>query len=92
MKKIAGSLLLVCLVGCQNSPWGRWGSREFGQGSIDRQKARAVLTDPYPLNDIGPEVVGARPREFSTPLPEASRNRLQSEVKSRLNPWSTYPR
>ncbi|MFN5950901.1 MAG: hypothetical protein ACK43N_20585, partial [Pirellulaceae bacterium] len=71
---------LLLLVGCKQSPWnlGRWGSSQFGQGSIDRQKNRAVVIDPYPLNDIGPEVVGGRPREFINPLPEASRNELTS--------------
>jgi hypothetical protein len=63
---------LLLLVGCKQSPWnlGRWGSSQFGQGSIDRQKTRAVV--------IGPEVVGGRPREFINPLPEASRNELTS--------------
>ncbi len=80
-------LVLLLATGCQNGQWGlgRWGSSHFGQGSIDRQKARAVVIDPYPLNDIGPEVVGGRPREFASPLPEASRNELTAR-----NPWNGY--
>jgi hypothetical protein len=77
------TLLLLCC-GCSSGPFGlgRWGSQQYGQGSIDRQKARAVVIDPYPLNDIGPEVVGGRPREFANPMPEASRNELTARP-----PW-----
>ncbi len=60
----------VTFAGCAGLRWGqRW-----GQGTIDLQKARATVHDPFPLNDIGPEVVGARPREFYSPQAEASRN------------------
>jgi hypothetical protein len=58
--------------GCANRPG--WGIPGFGQGTVDRQSARAVYHDPYPLNDIGPEVVGGRPREYAQPMPEATRN------------------
>lgn len=60
----------------------RWGGSQFGQGDINRQKDRAVYFDPYPLNDIGPEVVGGRPREFANPLPEAKRNELNRIIPS----------
>ncbi len=49
-----------------------WGFSS-GQGTIERQKARAAAVDPYPLNDIGPEVSGGRPRDFSSPQPEPVR-------------------
>lgn len=67
-------LLLACTAlvgGCAQRPraWGFPG----GQGTIDRQKARASVHDPYPLNDIGPEVIGGRPREFMIPRSEAAR-------------------
>ncbi len=29
-----------------------------GQGTVAQQNARAAVHDPFPLNDIGPEVVG----------------------------------
>ena len=75
--------------GCQGSQVGskRWGGGPYGQGSIDRQKNRAVVFDPYPLNDIGPEVVGGRPRGFMNPLPEAKRNQLTEK-----GPWAGYSR
>ncbi len=82
-------LILVSL-GCQGGPagFGRWSSGPFGQGSIDRQKARAVTFDPFPLNDIGPPIVGGRPREFSNPMAEAQRN----ELTALPPPWSNYGR
>lgn len=82
-------VMALCLGGCQGSQAGsqRWGGGPFGQGSIDRQKNRAVVFDPYPLNDIGPEVVGGRPRGFMNPLPEAKRNQLTEK-----GPWAGYSR
>lgn len=60
----------VCC-GCSHRPraWGFPGA----QGTVDRQKSRATIHDPYPLNDIGPEVMGGRPREFMWPQSEAAR-------------------
>lgn len=76
MSKTRFSLLLLIasasVTGCASRPG--WGIPGFGQGTVDRQSARAVYHDPYPLNDIGPEVVGGRPREFAQPMPEATRN------------------
>ena len=74
-RMLAGKWLLCCtvlasLAGCANRQG--WGFAS-GQGTIERQKARAVVHDPYPLNDIGPEVVGGRPREFVNPQAEAVR-------------------
>jgi hypothetical protein len=40
------------------------------------QRAEAIYHDPYPLNDIGPEVVGGRPPGFQQPLVEVERERL----------------
>ena len=79
------------LLGCKGSSAGshRWGGSQFGQGSIDRQKSRAVTFDPYPLNDIGPPIVGGRPREYANPLPEAARNELTARPP--VSPWSGYP-
>lgn len=75
--------------GCQGSQAGahRWGGGPYGQGSVERQKARAAVFDPYPLNDIGPAVVGGRPPGFMNPLPEPRRNEM-----TRQNPWANYNR
>lgn len=58
------------------------GCRSNGQhvfhapGTIQQQRLRATIHDPYPDQDLGPEVVGGRPREYQQPLPEPVRNRL----------------
>lgn len=44
-------------------------------GPTQYQRFNAVLHDPYPDNDAGPEVVGGRPRDFQKPLAEPARNR-----------------
>ncbi len=68
------SILLVGFAGCASRPGG-WGM-PWGQGSTERQKSRAVVHDPFPLNDIGPEVVGGRPREYSNPQAEPVRQNI----------------
>lgn len=91
----AWKLVVVCSVfgwcGCRGSQLGehRWGGGPNGQGDMATQKARAVYFDPYPLNDIGPEVVGGRPRGFMNPLAEAQRNELPLPGNGR-NPWANY--
>jgi len=84
------AIALLAFGGCKGSPSSnhRWGGSQFGQGSIDRQKNRAVTFDPYPLNDIGPPIVGGRPREHANPLPEAARNELTARP---ISPWAGYP-
>ena len=78
-------VMVLCLGGCQGSQLGtkRWSGGKFGQGSENLQKYRAAAFDPYPLNDIGPEVVGGRPRGFMNPLPEANRNQIESKAAQR---------
>lgn len=48
----------------------------FHPGTIEQQRIRASVHDPFPDPDIAPEADGTRPREFSRPLPEPVRNRL----------------
>lgn len=77
--------VLTISVGCQGNR--RWGGSQFGQGSVERQKNRAVTFDPYPLNDIGPPIVGGRPREYANPLAEPARNELTARP-----PYSPFSR
>lgn len=80
------ALLLFGFSGCsQRSGWGVF---PWGQGTSERQRSRAVAHDPYPLNDIGPEVVGGRPREFFNPLAEPKRAQLGPQ---QLPPSFNYP-
>lgn len=69
-----GLLLVVVATasGCRSGhPWG------FApQGTMAQQQADAIVHDPYPLNDIGPDDPAARPRAFQHPLPEPVRNRI----------------
>jgi hypothetical protein len=66
-------LLAACLMGggCAgyHPPWCQ-------PGTIQQQRLRATIHDPYPEPDIGPEIDGGRPREYQEPLPEPVRNRL----------------
>jgi len=47
------------------------------------QRANAEEFDPYPQNDMGPEIVGGRPRGFQKPRSEVERSRQQLPV----GPW-----
>jgi hypothetical protein len=40
------------------------------------QRAEAIQHDPYPLNDIAPEIVGGRPLSYQQPISEAERARM----------------
>lgn len=60
--------LLMLISGCQGYrlPIGP-------PGTINEQRNRAAIFDPFPETDIGPDIIGGRPREFDRPLPEAER-------------------
>jgi hypothetical protein len=45
-------------------------------GWANQQRHDAIEHDPYPLNDVGPEVVGGRPREYQQPVREVERARM----------------
>jgi hypothetical protein len=61
---VAGCLSLVA---CSSTI--RW-PRLYGPGTAPAQRARAERSDPYPITDLGPEIVGGRPREFDKPRDE----------------------
>jgi len=52
-------------------------------GPAGFQRNNALLFDPYPSDDLGPEIVGGRPRGFQKPPQEITRSRQQSP----LAPW-----
>ena len=64
-------LLSVSLGGCANVSRPNW----FAPGPPALQRARANRFDPYPENDLGPAVTGARPRDFQIPQAEPKRAR-----------------
>jgi len=49
------------------------------------QQDNALQFDPYPPNDMGPEIDGGRPRGFDKPPNEITRARQQTP----LAPWRT---
>jgi hypothetical protein len=44
-------------------------------GSAPYQRKLAENFDPYPLPDLGPDIVGGRPRDFAKPRNEVERSR-----------------
>lgn len=42
-------------------------------GNAAQQRWDAIYHDPYPLNDVAPEIVGGRPRGYQNPVPEVLR-------------------
>lgn len=46
-----------------------------GPGSAPYQQARAEVFDPYPPNDVAPEIVGGRPLDYQVPANEVTRSR-----------------
>ncbi len=65
------TLLLAGLIGCRS---GR--SLLQPPGTTEKQRINATVFDPYADNEIAPEVVGGRPRDFQQPLSDADRSRL----------------
>jgi len=59
------------VAGCR----GLAGPQLAGPGTAAYQQARAERFDPYPENEPGPAVVGARPMEYQHALPEVERAR-----------------
>ena len=65
--------LLLVAAGCGQavrSP--RWND----PGNAASQRYDAIVHDPYPSEDVGPEVVGGRPRGFQAPVPQVRDGRL----------------
>jgi hypothetical protein len=77
-------LLLLASGGCAGNPWGLQLPRSGPQGTLEQQRSRAALHDPYPDAYAGPLSDGMRPREFQTPLPEPVKNRGLKD------PWWQY--
>ncbi len=56
-------------------------------GPANFQRNNATQFDPFPQNDMGPEIVGGRPREFQKPPNEVTRARQQQPIA----PWRPAP-
>ena len=65
------AVVCAAVAGCRSVSPPNW----LHPGPSANQQSRAERYDPYPENEPGPEIVGARPREYQKALPEASRAR-----------------
>lgn len=75
LRKVNIALMMCGVAGC--APEARRLARTFPHpGPAAYQRDEAIKHDPYLLDDVGPEVVGARPREYQRPLNEVERARL----------------
>jgi hypothetical protein len=82
---IVVALLATSLVGC--APEAAALRQSFAHpGPAAYQRAQAIQHDPYVLNDVGPEVVGGRPREYQIPVNEVDRARLVATRPVGLTP------
>ncbi len=63
--------LLTEMAGCRSLARPNWGN----PGPAALQQARAQQFDPYPENESGPEIVGARPMGYEKPTAEILRTR-----------------
>lgn len=73
LRRFAAISVLILSTGCvSTTQWPNW----FHPGNTATQRTNAVYTDPYPLPDVGPPVVGGRPLGYQNPVPEVTRSRL----------------
>ncbi len=57
-------------------------------GPANQQQLRAQRFDPYTESELGPEVLGGRPREYDRAIPEVDRARWTSMPCYQGNQWS----
>jgi hypothetical protein len=68
---LLASLAFLAAAGCQSvAP-----PNIYDPGPLDYQRSSAQRFDPYTDQEIGPDVVGGRPRDFDKPIAEPSRAR-----------------
>ena len=79
-----GAVLAAGAVGCRATPpnWGNPGSAQY-------QQSQAQRFDPYPENEPGPQIVGARPMEYDKPPAEVLRVQPPIDpLRARWLPWN----
>jgi hypothetical protein len=77
--KILAVFVTTSLAGCAPEA-ARLGQRIPHPGPVAYQRDQAIKHDPYPLDDVGPEIVGGRPREYQRPLNEVVRAEMDATV------------
>ncbi len=79
LKSALASLLILatCVsMGCKGTRYAESKKTWRHPGTIQQQRIRATVHDPYPDQDAGPDVIGGRPRDYQQPLAEPVRNRM----------------
>ena len=65
------ALVLAGLCGCRSD------GRLFPPaGTAQKQRFNATVFDPFAGSELGPEVVGGRPKDYQQPLSESDKSRL----------------
>jgi len=73
------ALLLAALCGCRSD------GRLFAPaGTVQKQRFNATVFDPYADSELGPEVVGSRPKDYQKPLTDSDKSRLFRKM------WSPF--
>jgi hypothetical protein len=73
-KQLLAACMCLSVAGCAQHE-----GKIANPGTIQQQRLRATIHDPYPDPDLGPDVDGGRPREYLEPLPEPVRNRIYAD-------------
>ncbi|MFZ5832648.1 MAG: hypothetical protein ACOY3P_21380 [Planctomycetota bacterium] len=84
--------LVSLLAGCADPSQSRMElPRLFGAGPERVQQAKAERFDPYPENEPGPAIEGARPPGYENPLPEVVRGRWVRPAPTPNVPFGATP-
>jgi len=76
-------MAIIALAAVWSHGCARYHPRILHPGTIEQQRLRSTIHDPYPDPDLGPKIDGGRPREYQEPLPEPVRNRIYADS----GPW-----
>ena len=87
MRRIFPYLCVLALGGAGCSTTEPLGLRYGPHQSAEVQRRDAQVVDPYPLPSAGPDITGARPRDFDVPRAEPVRTQENSTRGSR---WSIF--
>ncbi len=74
------ALAMTGLTGCQSLVNRGWVAPP---GPMNYQQANAVVHDPFPQADIGPDDKSMRPPDYQNPLALPVRNQMKNQV----TPW-----
>ncbi len=72
-----------CVLFSLLAPGCRGGSCLPPAGTLNQQKANAIIHDPFPIDDIGPDDNSQRPLNYQRSLPAPVRDRLGADAM----PW-----